>query len=454
MNFSRTSYPLSALVLIIPALLFFSSCRNSSNAGRASGNEVSASSSERGDSTQSADLNEYDFDESAYDVSGGEILPGDSFGSLMEDYGVGQEDQAAALAAAADDFDVRKLHIGNDYHAYFTVAEGNSIDSGDSDTTRLAYWIYDEDRTTTIIFKFIDSVEVKVLKREVTAVRQYANVTISNSLWYDTQRAGVPPILALKLSEIYAWSIDFFGLQKEDSFKVLYDLIMCGNDTLDAGDIYYCDFFHDGKHFECFRYVEPQDSTGNCYWDQDGESLRKAFLKAPLKFSRISSGFTYHRVHPIYHTVRAHTGVDYAAPKGTPVMSIGDGKVISKGWGGGGGNTVKIRHNSVYTTGYMHLSRYGAGIASGSRVRQGQVIGYVGSTGASTGPHLDFRVWKNGSPINPLKMESPPANPIRESNLQAFEFLRDSLRSEYGHAVAMESYRKNILVPLNPHINF
>ena len=453
MNFSRTSYPLSALVLTILALLFLSSCRNSSNAGRASVNEVSVSSSERGDSTQSADRNEYDIDESAYDVSGGQILPGDSFGSLMDDYGVGQEAQAAALAAAADDFDVRKLKVGNDYHAYFTVSEDDSIDSGDSDTTRLAYWIYDADRTTTIIFKFIDSVEVKVLKREVTAVRQYANVTISNSLWYDTQQAGVPPILALMLSEIYAWSIDFFGLQKDDSFKVLYDLMMCGNDTLDVGDIYYCDFFHDGRHFECFRYVEPQDSTGNCYWDRDGKSLRKAFLKAPLKFSRISSGFTYHRVHPIYHTVRAHTGVDYAAPKGTPVMSIGDGTVISKGWGGGGGNTVKIRHNSVYTTGYMHLSRYGAGIVSGSHVRQGQVIGYVGSTGASTGPHLDFRVWKNGSPINPLKVESPPTDPVRESNLQAFESLRDSLRSEYVHAVALESYRKNILVPLNPHIN-
>ena len=151
--------------------------------------------------------------------------------------------------------------------------------------------------------------------------------------------------------------------------------------------------------------------------------MKKAFLKAPLRFTRISSGFSYHRKHPVTGRVKAHTGVDYAAPTGTPVMSIGDGTVISKGWGGGGGNTVKIRHNSVYTTAYLHLSRYASGLKVGDRVRQGDIIGYVGATGVATGPHLDFRVWKGGSPINPLKMESPSAEPIKPENMHSLDSL-------------------------------
>jgi murein DD-endopeptidase MepM/ murein hydrolase activator NlpD len=149
--------------------------------------------------------------------------------------------------------------------------------------------------------------------------------------------------------------------------------------------------------------------------------MRKAFLKAPLNFTRVSSGFSYARKHPVTRKVQPHTGVDYAAPKGTPVMTIGDGVVISAKYEGAGGNTVRIRHNSVYTTAYLHLSKYAKGLKAGQRVRQGEVIGYVGSTGRSTGPHLDFRVWKNGTPINPLKMDSPPAEPIKEANRADFE---------------------------------
>ena len=150
--------------------------------------------------------------------------------------------------------------------------------------------------------------------------------------------------------------------------------------------------------------------------------MRKTFLKAPLQFKRVSSGFSYARKHPVTGVVRPHTGVDYAAPTGTPVVALGDGTVVSAGWTtGGGGNTVKIRHNSVYTTGYLHLSKFASGIKAGTHVRQGQVIGYVGMTGTATGPHLDFRVWKNGSPINPLTLESPPAEPLKEEFRAQFD---------------------------------
>jgi murein DD-endopeptidase MepM/ murein hydrolase activator NlpD len=173
--------------------------------------------------------------------------------------------------------------------------------------------------------------------------------------------------------------------------------------------------------------------------------MRKAFLKAPLKFSRISSGFSYSRKHPVTRKVQPHTGIDYAAPKGTPVMSIGDGVVTSKKYEGAGGNTVRIRHNSVYSTAYLHLSGYAKGLKVGQRVRQGEVIGYVGSTGRSTGPHLDFRVWKNGSPINPLKMESPPTDPLKKEHMEQFGQVYENYKAQIdtiqARSVAAELFR-------------
>ena len=172
------------------------------------------------------------------------------------------------------------------------------------------------------------------------------------------------------------------------------------------------------------------------YWDVNGGSLRKQLLKAPLKYSRISSRFSNARLHPIYKVYRPHHGVDYAAPKGTPVRAVADGVVTFKGWGGGGGNTLKIKHPGNMMSGYLHLSRFAKGIAQGSRVSQGQLIGYVGSTGASTGPHLDFRLWRNGKPIDPLKAPSEPAEPIAAQNRAAFEFVRDRIVAELDGEVS------------------
>jgi murein DD-endopeptidase MepM/ murein hydrolase activator NlpD len=208
-------------------------------------------------------------------------------------------------------------------------------------------------------------------------------------------------------------------LQKGDFFRVVYDEISVGDEVVDIGTVYSAAFFHGGKNYQAYRFIED-DSTSVQYFNEKGENLKKAFLKAPLRFTRISSGFSYSRRHPVSRIVRPHTGVDYAAPKGTRVMTIGDGVVVQRGYSGGGGNTVKIKHNATYTSAYLHLSGYAPGLRVGSRVRQGDVIGYVGSTGLSTGPHLDFRIWRNGSPINPLKMESPPAKEVNKSNMASF----------------------------------
>jgi murein DD-endopeptidase MepM/ murein hydrolase activator NlpD len=237
--------------------------------------------------------------------------------------------------------------------------------------------------------------------------------------------AGAPAQLIVDLSDIYAWTVDFFGLQKGDRFRVLYSENMVEGASAGIAGIWYAEFLRGDTVLPAIFF--DQGDGGYKYWNQKGESMRKAFLKAPLKFSRISSGFSYHRLHPVHGTVRPHTGVDYAAPTGTPVHSIGDGTVLSAGWGkGGAGNTVKVRHNSVYTTAYLHLSKMA--VKAGQRVSQGQVIGYVGMTGTATGPHLDFRVWKNGSPVNPLTLESPPAEPVKKENMAALDSVCTAMK--------------------------
>ncbi len=310
-------------------------------------------------------------------------------------------------------FDVKSLRVGNHYRAYY-------------DGGALRYLVYDRDRASNVVFSCRPPYEAWVYEKPVTVKKRYADVTIENSLWVDMRDAGVSPLLILSLSDIYAWTVDFFGLQKGDRFRVLYEEKVCDGEVIAVDTVRYAIFSHDGQDLPSIMF--DQKDGGNIYWNEKGESMRKAFLKAPLKFSRISSGFSYARRHPVTRRVQPHTGVDYAAPKGTPVMSIGDGVVTSRKYEGAGGNTVRIRHNSVYSTAYLHLSGYAKGLKVGQRVRQGEVIGYVGSTGRSTGPHLDFRVWKNGSPINPLKMDSPPAEPLRKEFMDEFNETYSSYR--------------------------
>ena len=344
------------------------------------------------------------------------VRNGESFTVLMNRLGLSMNDAMKVAQACDTVFDVRKMRAGNKVQAYYQF---DTTGTGSTDGPALKYVVYERNKIDRVIFRTSEPFKVWSWTKPVESTREYADVTIKSSLWNDMLAAGISPQLIVPLSEIYAWSVDFFGLQPGDRFRVLYEQRKCDDEIIAVDTIYYAEFVRDGKMIPAIMF--DQGDNGNLYWNEKGESLRKAFLKAPLKFTRISSGFSYHRKHPVTGKVRAHTAVDYAAPTGTPVMTIGDGTIVSAGWTNGGGNTVKVRHNSVYTTSYMHLSRYGAGIKAGVRVRQGDVIGYVGSTGMSTGPHLDFRVWKNGSPINPLKMDSPPSEPIKPENMSALD---------------------------------
>ena len=326
--------------------------------------------------------------------------------------GLGLSDKAAYDLVQASDsiFPAKALRSGRDCFAYT------------ADTLGLRYLVYEKDRVNSVVFRCFPPYGAWNVEKEVVVERKYSDVTINSSLWVDMREAGASPLLILSLSDVYAWTVDFFGLQKGDRFRVVYDERTVDGEVLDIDTIRVAQFIRDTDTLACYMF--NQGDGGNIYWNEKGESMRKAFLKAPLHFSRVSSGFSYARKHPVTRRVQPHTGVDYAAPKGTPVMSIGDGTVLSAKYEGAGGNTVRIRHNSVYTTAYLHLSGFGKGIRPGARVSQSQVIGYVGSTGRSTGPHLDFRVWKNGSPINPLKMQSPPAEPLRSEFRPQFDSLK------------------------------
>ncbi|WP_423128995.1 peptidoglycan DD-metalloendopeptidase family protein [Gaoshiqia sp. Z1-71] len=315
-------------------------------------------------------------------------------------------------------FDVRKMKQDNPYYFFYTP----------DSLKKPVCFIYEIDAINYVVYQLKDSLHIYRGEKPVIKEIRTASGTIRSSLWNTMKDNQLNPVLAIELSEIYAWTIDFFGIQRGDQFRVIYEESFVDSISVGINNIYACQFLHMDKDFFAFRF--EQDSIMS-YFDEEGKSLKKAFLKAPLKFPRISSHFSNSRMHPILKIARAHHGIDYAAPIGTPVQSIGDGVVTRKGFqAGGGGNYLYIKHNSVYTTCYMHLNNYAAGIAPGVRVRQGQVVGYVGKTGLASGPHLDFRVFRNGSPMNPLKVEAPPVEPVHEKNMPEFSLLKDSLSLE------------------------
>ena len=344
----------------------------------------------------------------------GTVGSGQYLSTILNRYNIGLGAVDTLANNSKPVFDVRKIREGNN----FTVFQ-----SRDS-LRKPVYFVYESSPINYIVFELFDSLKVYQGQKEIKYRVKTAQGVIESSLWNTMKANRLDPMLALKMEDVYAWTIDFFGLQKGDRFRLIYDEIYVDSVSIGINNIYAAQFDFYGKEIYAFRF-NPNDTTG--YYNENGENLQKQFLKAPLKFSRISSGFSGGRMHPVLRIVRPHHGVDYAAAKGTPVMSIGEGTVISKGWAGGGGNTVKIKHNSVYTTSYMHLSGYAEGVHSGSRVRQGQVIGFVGSTGLSTGPHLDFRVYKGGSAVNPLTIESPPAKPVDAKYMKEYTVLKDSL---------------------------
>ena len=339
-----------------------------------------------------------------------EVKVGDTFTGLFNRLGMPAQDAYALANVCGETFDVTKLRAGNRVISYYTP---------DSLRT-LKYVVYTQSRIRSTVFQCTDSLSVWNVDKPVTHERKYADITITSSLWNDMKAAGASPALIMDLDDIYQWSVNFFALQEGDRFRFIYDQSVCEDEVIGIDSVMFSIFNGSGKEVSAVRFHKPGESRAG-YWGKDGESLKKMFLKAPLKYSRISSRFSYHRRHPVTGKVKAHTAVDYAAPTGTPIQAIGDGVITKIGWdGSGGGNRIRIKHAQGYESCYMHLSKFAPGLRNGTHVSQGQLIGYVGATGTATGPHLDFRIWLNGTPIDPLSLNSPATEPLDKKYMPAF----------------------------------
>jgi murein DD-endopeptidase MepM/ murein hydrolase activator NlpD len=344
----------------------------------------------------------------SFDQVSGHIKPNGFLSDILLKHGVSMTEIDQVLKNSKSVFDVRSVRAGNDYILFC------SRDSAG----KAKYMVYEHDPMTFFVFSFNDSLNITRYTKEIRSEIKYASGTIKTSLWDAMMDDGLHAALAGRLSEIFAWTVDFFGLQKGDNFKIIYEELYIGDKLLTTGRIYGAQFNRTGSSITAIPFVQDGKES---FFDAEGASLQKAFLKAPLQFSRISSHFSSSRMHPILRIRRPHYGVDYAAPLGTPVHAIGDGRVTAATMENGAGRMVRIQHNSVYATAYLHLSRFGDGITPGAMVKQGDIVGYVGSSGLSTGPHLDFRFYMNGSPVDPLKVDAPPVEPVSADNMPKFE---------------------------------
>ncbi len=354
------------------------------------------------------------------DVCHYKIERGDHLSSILMNLGFTGSDSEQITETISPLYPPSKLQIGNTYAAITTP----------DTTSAVQYLVFEKTKTDYVVVDLCsENPKVHESTKPITLQRKYVEGTITSSLWNSIIESGSSPMLALKLSDLYAWQVDFFGIKKGDSFRLFYDEAWVDDTTfLEIASIEGAQFNHQGRDYVAVPF--QQDSTRE-YFDEEGNSLRKQFLKAPLDFFRISSKFSNSRFHPVLKVYRAHHGVDYAAPRGTPVRTIGDGIVVAKAYQrNGGGNYLKVKHNSVYTTTYMHLNGFASGIKKGATVKQGEVIGYVGSTGLATGPHLDFRVHKNNIAINPLTMEAPPSYPVKPELRDSFMLVRDYVLME------------------------
>ena len=385
---------------------------------------------ENDEQEESASVIKYGICVDSLDVNHYTIERGDLLSSILNGLGFAGNYIEQITETITPFYHPSKMQIGN---TYATVTSRDTL-------TDIKYLVFEKNRTDFVVVDLSNEVpRAYESSKPITLKREYAEGTITSSLWNTLVNAGAPVLLALKLSDIYAWQIDFFDVKEGDSFRMMYDVAYIDDTTyVDVASIEAAVFTHQGKKYRAIPF--EQDSVRE-YFDEEGNSLRKAFLKSPLDYYRISSRFSNARFHPILKRYRAHHGVDYAAPTGTPVKSIGDGVVIERAFQrNGAGNYLKVKHNSVYTTTYMHLSKFGSGIEKGTRVKQGQVIGYVGSTGLSTGPHLDFRVHKNNQPINPLTMEAPPSLPVKPELRDSFILVQNQVMNELDSIQLIHQY--------------
>jgi murein DD-endopeptidase MepM/ murein hydrolase activator NlpD len=338
-------------------------------------------------------------------------------GEILSEYQVSDQEIHDLSMKSKNIYDVRKLEARKKYTLLCTR----------DSLPRAEYFIYEPNPIDFVIYKLKDSIEVSYHQKKIDTVKTAVAGIIEQSLWVTMTEAEADPLLIHSLSEVFAWQVDFYRIQKGDRFKVIYEQLYVSGEEAGIGKILGAYFNH---HEEDYYAVYFNQGSGVSYFDEKGQSLQKQFLRSPLRYSRISSRYTRRRYHPVLKRYKAHLGTDYAAPTGTPIRSVGDGIVEEARYSQYNGRYVKIRHNSVYSTQYLHMSKFGKGIKKGTKITQGQVIGYVGSTGLANGPHLCFRFWKNGQQVDALKVKLPPSEPVAEEMRAQYEVVQNQILKE------------------------
>lgn len=356
------------------------------------------------------DLDEFGVHANEYIRESGYFSKRESVYGLLEQKGLDRlriHEIATALKVL---FDPSKIYPSQRYFLY--TAKNDT-----SDTPTVAKLIIEKNEQEFVRAEFDTDIHVLEASRVVQRVEKVVEGVIEKSLYHTLVDQKLPYDLLWKLEQVYDWKVDFNRLQKGDRFKLVVEELIIGDRSIGIGEILASEFEHRGDTFKAYKFNKEGLSS---YYDENGESLAKAILQAPLKYTRVSSSFSNSRLHPVLKRRMPHHGIDFAAPMGTPVVSAGDGEVIFAKYKGPNGNYVRIKHNGTYETAYLHLRNFAKGIKPGTKVKQGQVIGYVGSTGRSTGPHLDYRVFKNGKAVNPFALDLPSNDKLEQDELQRF----------------------------------
>ncbi|MEM7298611.1 MAG: peptidoglycan DD-metalloendopeptidase family protein [Bacteroidota bacterium] len=349
------------------------------------------------------------------EVTKGRVRWNQNLSEILSQYNISYEDLHVLSKKSKSVYDVRKLKAGATYSILHT---GDSLKTAQ-------HFIFEPSLTEYVIYSFVDSVNAVLKNKPVEVRERILAAEITSSVYESIIDNGSSPVLANQLVDVFAWQVDFDRIAKGDKFKVIFEEEIVDGKVVDIREIKGAYF----EHWNKTHYAIPYDLGDKIeYFDQTGKSLRKTFLKYPLKyFDRISSRYSLRRFHPVQKRYKAHLGTDYAARPGTPIRTVGDGVVLEARYHGGNGNYVKIKHNSNYTTQYLHMKSIKKGIRPGTKVKQGQTIGYVGSTGLATGPHLCFRFWKNGRQVDALKVNLPSSKGIDSMQIADFRMVSESI---------------------------
>ena len=354
----------------------------------------------------------YGFILDTFQVTTSSIQSNQFLGDILDQHRVPYQMIDQLARNSKDIFDVRKLRVGKEY----MILAKDTVSPAE-------FFIYEPDVFSYVIYD-LKNASAKVVEREVVSETQTASGIIESSLWQTMVDNDLSYELASRLEDVFGWSIDFYHIQKGDQFKVIYEQKYIDGKPVGVGDIsagYYKNF--DNEYYGV--YFENEKHSG--FYDLEARPMKKNFLKSPVKYSRISSRFNLNRFHPILKRRKAHLGTDYAAPYGTPILAVADGVVTKASRTRGNGNFVKIKHDKTHQTQYLHMQKFAKGVRSGVHVKQGQTIGYVGSTGLATGPHVCFRFWKNGRQVNHLRLNFPPPDPMPKEDIPRFNEVRDEL---------------------------